>query len=72
MKDIDKFTCGNGEGMFKSDNGTWVHISDVNQRVIEELEKYKRMMEEVRDGREDHSLNDFIVGLGRTIKELKQ
>jgi hypothetical protein len=30
------------------------------------------MMEEVRDGREDYSLNDFIVGLGRTIEKLKQ
>ena len=43
-----------------------------NSGAIVELEKHKSMMEEVRDGREDYSLNDFIVGLGRTIEKLKQ
>jgi|TARA_R110001599_G_C11874212_1_gene623280 hypothetical protein len=46
--------------------------SIINERVIEELEKYKSMMEEVRDGRRNHSFNDFIVGFGRTIEGLKQ
>ncbi|MDB3870405.1 hypothetical protein N9322_00475 [bacterium] len=43
-----------------------------NSGAIVELEKHKSMMEEVRDGREDYSLNDFIVGLGRTIEKLKK
>ena len=44
----------------------------VDKILIEELEKYKSMMEEVRDGRRNHSFNDFIVGFGRTIEGLKQ
>jgi len=43
-----------------------------NQRVIDELKKWKKMMEGVRDKTINHSINDLIVGLGRTIDKLKQ
>ena len=40
MEKIDRFNCGNGEGMFDNKQGDWVYYED-HKKIVEELEAIK-------------------------------